>query len=102
MIVIVDDNEARGFMFSYDKLLGAKSQSATDKKNMNEGKETSIERTRRLLYVTCSRAQSSLGIVVYTKEKSTIRRCLLDVGWFGDDEIIDVNSSDPSAGQSSA
>lgn len=48
VMVILDDNEARGFMFSYDKLLGAKASTTTDKKNMQEGKETSIERTRRL------------------------------------------------------
>lgn len=32
VMVILDDNEARGFMFSYDKLLGAKTQTTTDEK----------------------------------------------------------------------
>ena len=68
VIVVLDDNEARGFMFSYDKLFGAKSPTSTDIKNEEEGKETSIDRTRRLFYVTCSRTQSSLAIVVYTNE----------------------------------
>lgn len=91
VMVILDDTEARGFMFSYDKLLGAKSPTATDMKNEAEGKETHIDRTRRLFYVTCSRAQSSLAVVVYTKEKDKLREYLNELKWFGDDEIIDLN-----------
>lgn len=72
VMVVLDDNEARGFMFSYDKLFGARSPTSTDQQNIEEGRETSIDRTRRLFYVICSRAQSSLAIVVYTREKGKI------------------------------
>jgi len=102
VMVILDDNEARGFMFSYDKLFGAKAPTSTDTTNVEEGKETSIDRTRRLLYVTCSRAQSSLAVVVYTNEKDKIRSHLQGLEWFGNDEIIDISCGDPSAGQSNA
>ncbi len=88
VMVILDDNEARGFMFSYDKLLGAKSPSDTDEKNRQEGKETSIDRTRRLFYVTCSRARESLAVVVYTKEADKVAGYLAGIGWFEDDEIV--------------
>ena len=88
VMVILDDNEARGFMFSYDKLLGAKIPSSTDNINAEEGKETSIDRTRRLFYVTCSRAQNSLAVVVYTEEPDKIRTYVLDQSWFTEDEII--------------
>lgn len=57
VMVIVSDEEARGFMFAYDKLFGAKGKSDTDIKNEAAGKETTIDRTRRLFYVTCSRAE---------------------------------------------
>ncbi len=90
VMVILDDNEARGFMFSYDKLFGAKEPTPTDQRNLEEGKETATERTRRLFYVTCSRAKSSLAIVVYTIEKEKIATHLKNVGWFEDDEIIDI------------
>lgn len=90
VMVILDDNEARGFMFSYDKLFGAKAPTSTDQKNVQEGKETSIDRTRRLFYVTCSRAQSSLAVVVYTSEKDKIRGHLQKLNWFYDGEIIDI------------
>lgn len=90
VMVILDDNEARGFNFSYDKLLGAKGLTATDEENLREGKETSVDRTRRLFYVTCSRAQQSLAVIVYTKEAGKVARHLSDLGWFDEDEIVRV------------
>ncbi len=92
VMVILDDNEARGFMFSYDKLFGAKAPTSTDIKNEEEGKETSIDRTRRLFYVTCSRTQSSLAIVVYTDEADKIKEHLKNLNWFDDGEIIDMGN----------
>ena len=90
VMVILDDSEARGFMFSYDKLFGAKEPTSTDQRNLEEGKETVVDRTRRLFYVTCSRTKSSLAIVVYTVEKEKIATHLKNAGWFEDDEIIDI------------
>lgn len=90
VMVILDDNEARGFMFSYDKLLGAKQPSTTDQKNLAEGKETTIDRTRRLLYVTCSRAQQSLAVVVYTKHPDLVGTHIAKEGWFDEKEVIRI------------
>lgn len=58
VMVIIDDSEIRGFLFSYDKLFGVKDLSDADLKNKENGKETSIERTQRLFYVTCTRAKT--------------------------------------------
>jgi len=91
VMVVLDDNEARGFMFSYDKLFGVKAPTSTDIKNEEEGKETSIDRTRRLFYVTCSRAQSSLAVVVYTRERDKIIGHLQNLKWFDDCEIIEMD-----------
>ncbi len=66
VLVIIDDEESKGFMFSYDKLFGLKSLSDSDNKNIKEGKETGIDRTSRLFYVACSRAKESLAIAAYT------------------------------------
>lgn len=90
VMVILDDNEARGFMFSYDKLLGSKALTATDEKNQLEGKDTSVDRTRRLFYVTCSRAAQSLALVVYTKEADKVAKHMADLGWFERDEIVRI------------
>ncbi|MBU1716601.1 MAG: ATP-dependent helicase, partial [Proteobacteria bacterium] len=90
VMVILDDDEARGFMFSYDKLFGSVEPTATDLKNVEEGKETSIDRTRRLFYVTCSRAEESLAIVAYTQEPQKVNDYVLKQGWFEKDEIIQI------------
>ena len=88
VMVILDDNEARGFMFSYEKLFGAKALTNTDEKNRLEGKDTSVDRTRRLFYVTCSRAQRSLAVIVYTKEADKVANHMSRVGWFEDQEVV--------------
>lgn len=92
VMVILDDEDARGFLFSYEKLFGAKAPSSTDEKNEAEGKETSVDRSRRLFYVTCSRAEQSLAIVAYTKDPSKVKDYVLEQEWFDKDEIVDITS----------
>lgn len=88
VMVIIDDAEARGFMFSYDKLFGVKELSDTDKKNIADGKETSIERTQRLFYVTCTRAKNSLAVVMYTNDPNKVKEQTMNKGWFTENEIV--------------
>ena len=88
VMVILDDEESRGFLFSYEKLFGAKDPSERDLQNEADGKETSIDRTRRLFYVTCSRAEKSLAIMAYTKNCQRLRQYALEQNWFTTDEII--------------
>lgn len=88
VMVLLDDSEARGFMYSYDKLLGVEAPSASDLKNEREGKDTAVARTRRLLYVTCTRAEASLAILVYTTEPTKICNHVIAQKWFEADEII--------------
>lgn len=88
VMVVVSDPEARGFTFSYEKLLGAKSLTKTDVENQSAGKDTSLDRTRRLMYVTCSRATQSLAIVAYTHDPAAVRSFATDNEWFGADEIV--------------
>ena len=86
-VMVIIDDDARGFLFSYDKLFGAAKPTATDRKNVAEGKETSIDRTRRLFYVTCSRAEESLAIVAYSSDPEAVRASVLERGWFAEDEV---------------
>ncbi|WP_331351901.1 UvrD-helicase domain-containing protein [Cellvibrio sp. UBA7671] len=88
VMVLMDDEEARGFLFGYEKLLGAKAPTATDIKNAQEGKETSFDRTRRLFYVTCSRAQSGLALVAYSSNTAAVREQVIANGWFTVDEVL--------------
>lgn len=57
---------------------------------MSEGKETGIDRTKRLFYVACSRAKSSLAIVAYTDNPAAIQQNIINYGWFEQDEIETV------------
>jgi DNA helicase-2/ATP-dependent DNA helicase PcrA len=88
VMVLMDDEEARGFLFGYDKLLGAKSPTAADIKNAQDGKETSLDRTRRLFYVTCSRARSSLALVAYSPDPAAVRAHVIACEWFAADEVL--------------
>jgi DNA helicase-2/ATP-dependent DNA helicase PcrA len=90
VMVVIDDEEARGFLFSYEKLFGVKGKSDTDRKNEQSGSETSVDRTRRLFYVTCSRAENSLAIVNYTGDPEKAKANVVAAGWFAKDEVIIV------------
>lgn len=87
VMVIMDDSQARGFLFSYEKLFGAKAKTDTDIKNEREGKDTSIARTARLFYVACTRAHKSLAVVAYTENPDSVKNTALSNGWFLEDEI---------------
>lgn len=91
VMAIIDDYEAKGFLFSYEKLFGIKSKTSADEKNERENKETGIDRTRRLFYVICSRAKESLAIVAYTEAPQILKTLLLEKEWFSSDEIIELN-----------
>lgn len=88
VMVIIDDSEIKGFLFSYDKLFGVKDLSNVDLKNIENGKETSIERTQRLFYVTCTRAKNSLAVVMYTNNPERVKTETIRKGWFEENEII--------------
>jgi DNA helicase-2/ATP-dependent DNA helicase PcrA len=68
VLVVLDDEEASYNLFSYGKFFGVTSLSDTDKANIKEGKESVLDRTRRLFYVCCSRAVGDLAVVLYVPE----------------------------------
>lgn len=86
-MVIMDDEEAGGTWFSYDKLFGAEELNPTDLENVEGGKETTIDRTLRLLYVTCSRAEESLALVLWAKNPATALDAIKQSEWFTENEL---------------
>ena len=76
VMVIMDDHEARGFMFKYENLFGGKGAG-----------DTTVESTRRLFYVTCSRAKQSLVLVAYTNVPERVHQHVLNEGWFEQNEV---------------
>ncbi|MEN5364582.1 UvrD-helicase domain-containing protein [Brevundimonas intermedia] len=73
VMVIMDDDEAGGFMFSYEKLFGVKGAPNIA--------------TQNLFYVTCSRAEQSLALVAYSADPQAVRRNVIAKGWFEDHEV---------------
>lgn len=88
VMVIIDDSEAKGFMFSYDKLFGVKELTEIDKKHIEAGEESSVDRTQRLFYVICTRAKESLAIVMYTSDSEKVKNQAISKGWFSEQEIV--------------
>mgnify|MGYP000185608864 CR=1 FL=1 len=87
VMVILDDDEARGFLFSYEKLFGVKQLSQTDLNHIRDGGDNSFMRTLRLFYVACSRAEKSLAVVAYTADSNILKSNVIKQGWFMEDEI---------------
>lgn len=93
VMVVLDDSEARGFLFSYEKLFGVKEKTATDLKNEKEGKDTSYKRTARLFYVACTRAMDSLAVVAYSNNPEVVKSTAISNEWFSEDEIVMIDTS---------
>ena len=87
VLVLIDEEAAKGNMFSYEKLFNVAPLSQTDIKNKEMGKENSIDRTSRLFYVTCTRAKESLAILMYTSNTERAKQTAIHNGWFGKNEI---------------
>lgn len=68
VLVVLDDDEGRYNLYSYDKLLGLRSLSDKDNENINSGRDSVLDRTRRLLYVCVSRATDALAIVLFAQD----------------------------------
>jgi DNA helicase II / ATP-dependent DNA helicase PcrA len=91
VLVVINDDEARGFLFAYDKFFGTKEKSKADLENEAAGRETGSDRTRRLFYVTCSRTEKSLAIVYYSPDPALARNAILQYGWFDEGEVELIN-----------
>ena len=90
VMVVMDDKLAGGNQISYDKIFGGAQLSTADWKNVRDGKETTIDRTLRLLYVTCSRAQESLALVLWSSDPAAALNRIKGSDWFSDGEFVAI------------
>ncbi|WP_280541495.1 UvrD-helicase domain-containing protein [Chromohalobacter sp. 11-W] len=90
VMVVMDDDEAGGFLFSYEQYFGAKKLSQASQKKQDAGEETGLDRTRRLFYVTSTRAKNSLLHVIYTSDVSKVRENLIERKFARDEEIFEL------------
>jgi DNA helicase-2/ATP-dependent DNA helicase PcrA len=88
VMVVMDDEEAGGFLFSYEKMFEVKPPTKADLDKLSKGEETGMDRTRRLFYVTCTRAEKSLALVAYSQAPQVLKERVVAKGWFEDCEVI--------------
>jgi DNA helicase-2/ATP-dependent DNA helicase PcrA len=87
VMVVLDDDEGTHVQFSYDKFFRVKEPSKRDLENIAEGKETSVDRTRRLFYVCCTRALTDLVVVYFSTEPDVAERQVRASGIFSSSAI---------------
>ncbi|MBO1926631.1 ATP-dependent helicase [Thiomicrorhabdus sp. 6S2-11] len=90
VMVVMDDQEAGGFLFSYEQYFGAKELSRSSQQKKDSGEETGLDRTRRLFYVTSTRAKMSLVHVIYTSDVAKVRENLIERKFARQDEIVEI------------
>jgi DNA helicase II / ATP-dependent DNA helicase PcrA len=88
VLVIADDDEGTHFQFSYDKYFGIKPLSDRDRENLAEGRETQVERTRRLFYVCCTRAMTDLAVILFTPDVAVAEEAVRAMDLFPPDQIF--------------
>lgn len=92
VMVVMDDKQSGGKQISYDKLFGATQLGDRDLDNVQAGKETTIDRSLRLLYVTCSRACESLALVLWAENPAEALKFAREKSdWFAAEEIVEIS-----------
>lgn len=89
VMVVMDDDEAGGFLFSYEQYFGVKALSIESQKKRDAREETGLDRTRRLFYVTSTRAKNSLAHVIYTSDVTKVKANLIERKFAHKNEIIE-------------
>lgn len=87
VLVVLDDAESTHFQFSYEKYFGLKDLSDSDRDHMEAGEETTIDRTRRLFYVSCTRALKDLAVVLFTANPTVAKAHILTLGIFEENAV---------------
>lgn len=89
VLVIIDDEEGEGQKnFSYGKYFGVTPLSDTDNKNISEGNDSVVDRTRRLFYVCCSRAVNDLAVVIFAHDTESMYKAIIEKDFF---ETVDIH-----------
>lgn len=92
VLVVLDDEEGTHTQFSYDKYLQIKPLSDRDLKNIKEGRETVVDRTRRLFYVCCTRALTDLVVVLFSSEPELAERRVREANIFPEASIFNLDA----------
>jgi DNA helicase-2/ATP-dependent DNA helicase PcrA len=91
VLVVVDDKENQLPGYSYGKYFGVTPLSETDENNIASGKDSVIDRTRRLFYVCCSRAVSDLVVAVFADNPENMQEAIIDRAFFDQNNVYLLN-----------
>lgn len=91
VLVVVDDEERQLPGYSYGKYFGVSELSDTDRSNIEAGKDSVLDRTRRLFYVCCSRALSDLVVTVFAANPLHMKAEILNKNIFEPENVHVLN-----------
>lgn len=92
VLVVLDDEEGTHTQFSYDKYLSIKPLSERDHKNIQEGKPTVVDRTRKLFYVCCTRALTDLVVVLFSNDPELAEQRVRDANIFPAASVFNLDA----------
>ncbi|MDL3985896.1 UvrD-helicase domain-containing protein [Shewanella xiamenensis] len=102
VMVLIDDEEGQSQkQFSYGKYFGITELSDNDNQNIAIGKDSVIERTRRLFYVCCSRATRDLAVIMFVTDIEVAKELVQQSGLFESKDIIDEATIDATLSSNS-
>ena len=87
VIIVVDDEEGRTNTFSYGKYFDVTPLSERDRANIAAGKDSVVDRTRRLFYVCCSRALSDLAVIIFAENTAQMFDAVQAKGFFEGESV---------------
>ena len=87
VLVVLDDEEGDYNLFSYGKYFGITAPSERDRENVDEGKDSVIDRTRRLFYVCCSRAVQDLAVALFVPDAKAASEAVVAKGIFARNDV---------------
>lgn len=88
VMVVMDDANSDYNLYSYEKYFGLVEPSPKDIENAQNGIDNVIDRTRRLLYVCCTRAKRDLVLVLFTNDVAIARKKITATKIVAEDSIL--------------
>jgi DNA helicase-2/ATP-dependent DNA helicase PcrA len=88
VLVVMDEEESEYNLYNYEKYFGITGLSKTDEANLAAGDDNVVARTRRLLYVCCTRAKRDLVLVLFTADEATAREKVTKLGLLPEDCVL--------------
>jgi len=88
VMVVMDDAESDFNLYSYEKYFGIAELSEKDIDNARQGIDNVVDRTRRLLYVCCTRAKRDLLLVLFTEDVAKAKEIVKSAKIVVDDCVL--------------